>query len=279
MPVSPVARRLAAQLNVDLSQVPASGARITRQDVQEFYDSRAQAEPMSSPVPPASTERKAIPLSPKRLVTAQRLVESLQTMAQLTLARTADVTALVQLRDLLCDQWQLPISYTTLLIRATALALRAHRRLNSQLDGTELILHENINIGVAVALEDELIVPVIKRADSLDLRQIHHLLGDLVERARANALTMNDISDGTFTLSNLGMYGVEVFTAIINPPQVAILGIGSIATSLALSEGQVVERRSMALSLSIDHRAVDGAPGAQFLQSLVGLLERPYSLL
>jgi pyruvate dehydrogenase E2 component (dihydrolipoamide acetyltransferase) len=271
---SPVARKLAAELGVDLAQVPASGARITRQDVQAFHDSRMQNRSQ----PPGEAGPRVLPLSANRQVTARRLVESLQTMAQLTLTRTADVTTLVQLRDSLCERWQLQLSYTTLLVRAVAVALGAHPRLNSQLQGTELILHDEVNVGVAVALDDGLIVPIVKRAHSLDLRQIHTALTDLAARARAGALTPDDVSGGTFTLTNLGMYGVEFFTPIINPPQVAILGIGRIIPSLGLSANQVVERQTMALSLSIDHRVVDGAPGARFLASLTGLLEQPDSL-
>jgi pyruvate dehydrogenase E2 component (dihydrolipoamide acetyltransferase) len=160
-------------------------------------------------------------------------------------------------------------------MKAAATALREHPILNSTLVGEEIVLHDEVNIGVAVALEKGLIVPVVREADKLSVLDIHRALRDLAERAREDALTVDEVTGGTFTVTNLGMYGVDTFTPIINPPEVAIVGVGGIDDHLVLVDGQVRAQLRMALSLTIDHRVVDGAPGAAFLQTLVEFLEHP----
>jgi pyruvate dehydrogenase E2 component (dihydrolipoamide acetyltransferase) len=222
-----------------------------------------------------------------RQIIAERMLDSLQSTAQLTLTAKADVSALVQLRDVLCQRWNVRLSYTDLLVKATAAALREHPLLNSTLgmpgrtnrpDSTgeqQIVLLDDIHIGVAVALEEGLIVPVLRYADKKSLLEIHQVLCNLATRARSGTLAMDEVTGGTFTLTNLGMYGVETFTPILNPPEAAILGVGCIGQELALLQGQVVARSVMPLSLTIDHRIVDGAPGAAFLQTLIQFLEHP----
>jgi pyruvate dehydrogenase E2 component (dihydrolipoamide acetyltransferase) len=203
------------------------------------------------------------------------MMASLHSTAQLTLTAKADVTAMVELRDVLRRRWDTPISYTDLIVKAVALALRQHPILNSTLLDGEILLLDEIAIGVAVALAQGLIVPVVRDAHRKSLLEIHHRLADLSERARKGTLNVDEVTGGTFTITNLGMYGIEAFTPIINPPEVAILGVGRIGEALALRDGQVVSRARMVLSLTIDHRIVDGAPGALFMQTLVELLEQP----
>jgi pyruvate dehydrogenase E2 component (dihydrolipoamide acetyltransferase) len=156
-----------------------------------------------------------------------------------------------------------------------ATALGEHPLLNSTLVGNEIFLGDEINIGVAVALDQGLIVPVVRDADKRSVPEIHQALQDLAGRARQDALSVDEVTGGTFTVTNLGMYGVDSFTPIINPPEAAILGVGRITEDLVLADGQVTVRSKMALSLTIDHRIVDGAPGAAFLQTVVQLLEHP----
>jgi pyruvate dehydrogenase E2 component (dihydrolipoamide acetyltransferase) len=210
-----------------------------------------------------------------RQIIAERMLKSLQTTAQLTLTAKADVSALVRLRDVLHQRWNATISYTDLLVKATAAALREHPLLNSTLQDRQILFHDDIHIGVAIALDEGLIVPVIRHADQKGLIELHRILHDLATRARSGALTMDEVTGGTFTLTNLGMYGIETFTPILNPPEAAILGVGRISEELTLARGQVVAREVMSLSLTIDHRIVDGAPGSSFLQTLVQFLEHP----
>ena len=296
---SPAARRLARELGVEISQVPGSGrnGRISEADVQRFYDEQQRATAAPAERPPAkegAVERlegegvgpaarsmgdgappKGIPLTTMRRAIATTMMDSLHSMAQLTLVSRADVVSLTALRELLRQEWDVPISYTDLIVKAVAVALGRHPFLNSTLVGDEIVLHEEVNIGVAVALEQGLIVPVVREADKKSVREIHHTLRDLAERARDNQLAVDEVTGGTFTVTNLGMYGVETFTPIINPPEVAILGVGGIEEYLTLVDGQPVARSRMGLSLTIDHRVVDGAPGAAFLQTLVQFLEHP----
>ena len=309
---SPAARRLARELGVDITQVQGSGTggRINEQDVQAFYDgqSRIDATPLARRMaeeegldlasipgtgpdgriteddvlgvlegraPAGAVPPKAIPFAGMRQAVAEAMTDSLHSMAQLTLTSHADVTALAGLRDVLHQRWQARISYTDLIVKAAALALREHPILNSTLVGAEIALHDAINIGVAVALDQGLIVPVVREADKKSVLEIHRALRDLAERARGDQLTVDEVTGGTFTVTNLGMYRVDAFTPIVNPPEVAILGVGQISEHLALANGRVTARSRMALSLTIDHRVVDGAPGAAFLQTLVELLEEP----
>jgi pyruvate dehydrogenase E2 component (dihydrolipoyllysine-residue acetyltransferase) len=265
---TPLARRMAEEEGLSLAQIAGTGpdGRITEDDVLRVLEERGTAP---------GVRTKAIPFAGMRQAIAEGMMASLHSMAQLTLSAKADVTALVELRDLLRSRWDVPISYTDLIVKAVALALREHPLLNSTLLDEEIVLHDRVAVGVAVALDQGLIVPVVHNADEKSVPEIHRELGDLAERAHAGALSVDEVTGGTFTITNLGMYGVEAFTPIINPPEVAILGVGCIGEELVLLNGQVASRSKMMLSLTIDHRLVDGAPGAAFLQTVVQLLEHP----
>jgi pyruvate dehydrogenase E2 component (dihydrolipoamide acetyltransferase) len=265
---TPLARRMVEEEGLDLAEIQGTGpdGRITEDDVLGVLDGR----PAASAVLP-----RRIPFAGMRQAIAETMMESLRSMAQLTLTSHADVTALAGLRDVLRRRWEAPISYTDLLVKAAALALREHPILNSTLVGEEIVLHDEIDIGVAVALDQGLIVPVVREVDKRSVLQIHRALRILAERAREDQLTVDEVTGGTFTVTNLGMYRVDAFTPIVNPPEVAILGVGRISEHLALAAGQVMVRSRMVLSLTIDHRVVDGATGAAFLQTMVEFLEEP----
>jgi pyruvate dehydrogenase E2 component (dihydrolipoamide acetyltransferase) len=271
---SPVARRMAREHDVDLSQVAGTGrgGRITEKDVRAFLEARVPVKE-EPPAPPAG---ETIPLIGMRATIARRMYDSLQSMAQLTLHAEADVTDLVDLRERL--KKQAPITYTDLIVRACALALRRHPHLNATLDGDAIRLLPHINIGVAVALQDGLIVPVIADADQKTIAELARARVLLVERARAGQLTMEEVSGGTFTVTNLGTYGIDGFTPIINPPEAAILGVGRLVDRVVIHQGKVAQRTMVTLSLTFDHRVVDGAPAAAFLQSVIQLLESPEQL-
>jgi pyruvate dehydrogenase E2 component (dihydrolipoamide acetyltransferase) len=268
--VEPRARRLAQQHAIDLSRVRGSGpnGRIVEADVRRAMDGAA-----------ASVDglEQVIPLTGKRGVIARRMLESLQGMAQLTLSSDANVTALVKQRELLKSQFDL--TYTDLLVKAAALALRKHPRLNARIAGQEIHLLPDVHIGVAVALDDGLIVPVVRNADRKGLKTIAEENRELAERARSGKLGPAEVSGGTFTVTNLGTFGIDSFTPIINPPEAAILGVGRIVERIARRDADLVWQQMMTLSLTFDHRVVDGAPAAAFLQTLRELLERPEALL
>ncbi len=269
---SPAAARLASERSLDLRRVKGSGprGRIVREDVEQ-----ALAAPGGGNVPYQGTRRTV----------GERMLESLQTSAQLTLVSEGDVTQAVILRRDLLDAWEvegLRVSYTDIMIRAAALALVTHPRLNAALEGHVVRPSPEINVGFAVALEEGVIVPVIRSANTKSLQTIAREAGDLATRAREGQLGRDDVSGGTFTVTSLGMFGIDAFTPVINPPQAAILGVGRVVDrpSFVGDRGIDIERRSfVTLSLTIDHRIVDGAPGARFLQSLGALLEHPYQLL
>lgn len=269
---TPLARRMAEEEGLDLTQIQGTGpaGRITEDDVLRALEGREA---------PIAVPSRVIPFTGIRQAIAETMMESLHSTAQLTLTARADVRELVELREALSQRWGERISYTDLIVKAAALALRQHPILNSTLAGEEIVLHEEVHIGVAVAVDEGLIVPVVRQADRKTVREIHQARQNLTQRARTGQLTVDEVTGSTFTITNLGMYGVEAFTPIINPPEVAILGVGRISEELALANGQVVPRARMVLSLTIDHRIVDGAPGAAFLQTLVRLLEQPERIL
>lgn len=265
---TPLARRMAAEEGLDLAQIQGTGpgGRITEEDVLRALEGQQG---------PGALLPGSLPFSGMRQAIAEGMMSSLHSMAQLTLTARADVTELADLREVLSQRFKERISYTDLAVKAAARALRDHPLLNSTLAGDQIVLHDSIHIGVAVALEQGLIVPVVRDADQKTILEIHRAVQELAEHARQGTLTVDEVGGGTFTVTNLGMYGVETFTPIINPPEVAILGLGSVSQELALRNGLVVARSRLALSLTIDHRVVDGAPGAAFLQALVQMLEHP----
>lgn len=261
---SPLARRIAEEEGLDLTEIEGRGpgGRIIEEDVL-----RALEKPAALP--------ETIPFAGMREAIAGQMVHSLQTMAQLTMTARADVTELIATREALRRRWDRKISYTDLLVKAVAVALGGHPLLGASLEGDQIRLPDEINIGVAVALDDGLIVPVVRDADQRTVAEIGDAIADLAARARSDELAVDEVSGAVLTVTNLGMFGVDAFTPIINPPEVAILGVGRIFEELAWVNGQATPRSRMVLSLTIDHRIVDGAPGAAFLQTLVELLEHP----
>lgn len=298
----PAARRLARELGVDLGQVEGSGprGRIQSEDVRRVYEAQARTvtaaperEPeITKPVaPPLGGETfgvqtpiaEVIPLAGMRKVIAQRMQQSAQQAPHIHLEITVDATAAEALRaraNQRLKEGQPKVSLTAVIARACAWALTQHPRLNAWFtatpQGEQIIIPAQVNLGIAVAVEEGLIVPVVRDAARKNLLQLASEISDLVERARANRLKPEDVVEGTFTISNLGMFGIERFTAIINPPQVAILAVGSLRREVVADEqGQVRVRPVFTVTLCADHRVVDGAVGARFLADLREALEQP----
>lgn len=271
--VIPAARKLAKEHGIDLGQVRGSGpgGRVTVEDVQRVISMSAHPTPAISPA--SSAIGQVIPLTGMRGTIAHRMQQSLQTSAQVTLISEVDVTASVQLREELKQQFAL--TYTDMIVKAVALALKEHPRLNAWLEGEHIHLQQAIDIGVAVAMDEGLIVPAVRHADRKSLQEIAQESRQLARRAREGTLAREEITGSTFSVSNLGMYGIDAFTPIINPPEVAILGIGRINERLIRVPQGAEWRQVMTLSLTFDHRAIDGAPAASFLQSIGKHLEHP----
>jgi pyruvate dehydrogenase E2 component (dihydrolipoamide acetyltransferase) len=210
---------------------------------------------------------------------AERLSQAWTTIPHFYLIREINASRLVAWREKIQNNFAEKITYTDLLVRLTAVALRRYPRLNASWQNENIVLNHNINIGLAVAVDDGLLVPVIHRADELNLTQLAAQRSEIVARAQSGKLSLDDLSGGTFTISNLGMYGVDAFNAIVNPPQAAILAVSRIADRVVPLNGQPTVQPMVTFSLSCDHRVVDGARGAQFLQALADLVEEPLQLL
>jgi pyruvate dehydrogenase E2 component (dihydrolipoamide acetyltransferase) len=271
--IIPAARRLAKASGIDLDHVQGSGpeGRVTVEDVQRVID--AAAQPTASVPPAQPMAERVLPLTGMRGAIARRMHQSLQTSAQVTLTTEIDVSSLVQLREELKQQFAL--TYTDLVVKAAARALKEHSRLNGWIEGENIRLAQAVHIGVAVALDDGLIVPVVRDADRKSLREIAQETQRLTMRAREGTLTRDEVVGSTFSVTNLGMYGIDAFTPIINPPEIAILGVGRIGEKLVRIPRGAEWRQVMTLSLTFDHRVVDGAPAAAFLQSIGKYLEHP----
>ena len=285
--VSPLVRRDAVAAGVDLGAVVATGpgGKVLRSDVaaaaaQAHAMAAAQAPAVAAP---AAAAAQVIPLTGMRGVIASRMHASLQEMAQLTLGTEAVMDAAVALRAELKDQWAqagIPVpTITDLVVRAAALALREHPRLNASVRDDAIHIQPEINVGLAVALEDGLMVPVLKKADQLPLSAIAAESRRLAQGARTGRLSLPDLEDGTFTVSTLGSYGIDFFTPVITPGQVAILGVGRLRDSVRWEGASPARTQVMTLSITFDHRAVDGAPAAGYLRSVVSRLANPLSLL
>jgi pyruvate dehydrogenase E2 component (dihydrolipoamide acetyltransferase) len=292
-PSSPIARKLARELEINLDTVRGSGpgGRITKEDVERAAADRAAAPAQKSapaaatPAAPARSGQRAdstLPIRGMRKTIAARMHDSLQSMAQLTMNMDVVMDDAVRLRTQLLEEWKsegLRITYTDLVIRAVAKALEKHPLMNSIFGEREITLKGAINVGMAVAVEDGLLVPVVQDAN---LRSVGNLVAEtarLANAAREGQLSVDDLQGGTFTVTALGMFGVDSFTPIINAPQVGILGVNRIRDELAWDGNTPVKQQRMMLSLTWDHRAIDGAPAAAFLGTVRDLLEAPYRLL
>ena len=268
---TPAARRLARELGIRLEEVRGSGpgGRITEADVRAHA-----AHATSSRV---ATEVRRERVSPAQRVTGQRMLESLRNAAQYTLGREVNVTALVKLREELKRSGS-PVTLSDLIHRAVIMALLEHPRLQSKLEGDEVIIPSGVNLGFAVARGDDLLVPVIRDAHTLSLEELAGARRRLTEAVLKGRVEREELTGGTFTVTNLGPYGVDFFTPVINPPESAILGVGRIVQQLVLDEG-VRPAHFITLSLTVDHRVVNGAPAAAFLARVAELLSAPEGLI
>ncbi|MDW8325063.1 MAG: dihydrolipoamide acetyltransferase family protein [Anaerolineales bacterium] len=281
VPASPKARRLAQERGLDLHALTGSGpdGAVLAADV-------LAAAPPPVEAPPARLEREVVPEAAEALalsrmwrVMVERLSQAWTATPHFYLMREVDATRLKVWREHAQKRSAEKITYTDLLVKVLAYALRRHPRLNAAWRNGTVVLNREINIGLAVAVEEGLIVPVIHNADGQTLEQLAARRRSLIERAQAGRLSPDELSGGTFTLSNLGMYGVDAFNAIVNPPQAAILAVGRIADRVVPVNGHPAVLPMLTLTLSCDHRVADGARAAQFLQTLVEALEEPLHLL
>lgn len=292
---TPVARRLAAELGVDLNSVSGRGprGRIHKADVLAYAEQKPAVIPtpvsaaiqipsLMVPLPDAG-KREVLPLVGPLKIIADRMAYSASTAPHIALSLRADMNEVAQLRSKLLEPVQKKtghkLSYTAILSLAVASVLPRHPFLNASLSGNQIILWEDVHLGIATSLEDSLIVPVIREAQNKNLEQIVLELSDLVDRAHKKRLTPSEMTGSTFTISNLGMFDIESFTAIINPPESAILAVGKIVITPVEMDGEVLLRPMMNMTLSADHRVVNGAVGAQFLSELKSILENPSLLI
>ncbi len=310
---SPLARRIAREMGVALEGLKGSGpgGRIIEKDVLAAAQARgvaprepepavaavpapaATAPPTPAPVPAPTPpphpspvgrgdEGVSRPFSGMRKTIADRMLQSQNTNATVTLTLEVDMQEATNLRQQLVGEWEqregVRITFTDVIVKAVAKALTEHRRLNASLEGDRIVEHARIHVGVAVSLDDGLIVPVVRDADKKSILEIGRETKQLGEKARSGRLTIEEVTGGTFSVTNLGQAGVDAFTPIINPPQCAILGVGKIAPKPVARDGQVVVRPQMWLSLTFDHRLVDGHPAALFLARVKEILEKPYLL-
>ena len=265
--VVPAARRLAQERGVDLSQVQGTGprGRILIADVENAINA------------PAAPAAQVVPISGMRRTIATRMLDSVLTTAQVTLTTEADVTDAMALRQGLNRQMtDGSLSPLHLIIKATARALREHPRMNAIQRENEIELVSEVNVGVAVSLEEGLIVPTIRQTDEKGLVEIAKESRELADKVREGKASYDDVTGATFSITNLGTYEVDAFTPIINPPQIGILGVGRVVEKPAVHNGEIAKRSMMYLSLTFDHRVIDGAPAAEFLRIMKGHLEDPW---
>jgi len=292
---SPLARKLAAEKGIDISKVPGSGdnGRIVKKDVDSYTPAAASAsggasqsavqvaqagKPVTA-VPSGQVSYEDVPVSQMRKVIAKRLAESKFTAPHFYITMSIDMDNAVEARGKLNEVSPVKISFNDLVLKAVAVALKQHPAINSSWLGDKIRVNHHVNIGVAVAIEDGLLVPVVRFADTKSLSQIGAEVKDLAQRAKNKKLQPADWEGSTFTISNMGMFGVDEFTAIINPPDACILAVSSIQQIPVVKKGAVVPGNVMKLTLSCDHRVVDGATGSAFLQTVKSLLEEPLRMM
>ncbi|HEV2901819.1 MAG TPA: dihydrolipoamide acetyltransferase family protein [Gaiellaceae bacterium] len=276
---SPLARRIARERGIDLAQLRGTGpeGRIVAEDVERAEMVPAEA-PAAAPVAPAPApgEVEVVPLTSIRKTIARRLTEAWQAPV-FQISMSADMARALELRERLVElakDGPKP-TISDVLTKIAASALMRHRGLNAEFVGDEVRIHPAANVGMAVATDRGLVVPVIRGAERLSIHEIAAARVDVVDRARGGKLQQQDLEGGTFTISNLGMFGVENFIAVLNPPQVAILAVGAVEEKPVVRDGEIAARPLMSLTLTCDHRAVDGADAADFLRTVRSMLEEP----
>jgi pyruvate dehydrogenase E2 component (dihydrolipoamide acetyltransferase) len=284
---SPLAKKLASEKGIDISRVPGSGdgGRITKKDVDNFVpgpggQAQAAGKQQAAPsVPQGQVSFEEVPVSQMRKVIAKRLAESKFTAPHFYLTMAINMDKAVESRAKLNEVSPVKISFNDMVLKACAVALKQHPKVNSSWLGDKIRINHHVNIGVAVAVEEGLLVPVVRFADTKPLSQIAKEVKEFAQKAKDKKLQPSDWEGNTFTISNLGMFGIEEFTAIINPPDACILAIGAINQVPVVKDGQIAVGNIMKVTLSCDHRVVDGATGSAFLQTLQGLLEEPLRML
>ncbi|MGY8800145.1 MAG: pyruvate dehydrogenase complex dihydrolipoamide acetyltransferase, partial [Longimicrobiales bacterium] len=282
---SPLAKRLAEEMGVDIARVPGSGpgGRIVKRDV-EAAKSSGVAAPVAAPATWASdgVEFEDIPVSQMRKTIAKRLVTSIGPVPTFYLTMDIDMGRVMEARKSINGMLEkdgMKISINDIVLKATAAALRQHPNCNAQWHDGFIRRYNSVHLAVAVAIEDGLITPVVRNAHAKGLVQISTEVRELAGRAREKKLQPEEYTGSTFSLSNLGMFGIHEFTAIINPPEAGILAIGGIEDTPVVVDGQVTVRPRMRITMSCDHRVIDGAQGSRFLQTLKGMLEEPTAIL
>ena len=284
---SPLAKKLASEKGIDISKVKGSGdgGRIVKSDIDNFKETAAPAtsapaaKAAVSTVPAGQVSFDEVPVSQMRKVIAKRLSESLFTAPHFYLTMQIDMDAAVAGRAKINEFSPVKVSFNDMVLKACAIALKQHPAVNSSWLGDKIRVNHHVNIGVAVAVEDGLLVPVVRFADGKSLSAISGEVKEFAKKAKDKKLQPSDWEGSTFTISNLGMFGIDEFTAIINPPDACILAVGGISQVPVVKNGQVVPGNIMKVTLSCDHRVVDGATGAAFLQTLKSLLEEPLRML
>ena len=276
---SPLAKKIAEEKGIDLRQVQGSGeyGRIVKRDIEQFVPGSA-AVSVQAFVPKGKESSEDIPNSQMRKVIAKRLAESKFSAPHYYLSVEFDMDAAIAFRKQYNELPDTKISFNDIVVKATALALKKHPQVNSRWFDDRMQLNHHVHIGVAVAVTDGLVVPVVRFADELALPQIGSQVKDYAVRARNKKLAPDEMEGSTFTISNLGMFGIDEFTSIINQPNSAILSVGAIVQKPVVKDGQIVVGSTMKLTLACDHRTVDGATGSQFLQTLQEYIEQPLRL-
>jgi pyruvate dehydrogenase E2 component (dihydrolipoamide acetyltransferase) len=280
---SPLAKKIAKEKGIDLNLVTGTGesGRIVKRDVEQFSSTAAvTAAPAQATVfvPAGQEKQEEIPNSQMRKTIAKRLGASKFSAPHYYLSVEFDMDAAISFRKQYNSIPDTKISFNDIVVKAVALALKAHPQVNSQWFDDKMVLNHHVHVGVAVAVEDGLVVPVLKFANEMNLPQIGSQVRDFAARARSKKLTPQEMDGSTFTVSNLGMFGIDEFTSIINQPNSAILSVGAIVQKPVVKEGEIVVGNTMKLTLACDHRTVDGATGAQFLQTLKAYIENPIRL-
>ncbi|OPX01757.1 dihydrolipoamide acetyltransferase family protein [Geobacillus proteiniphilus] len=313
--VSPAARKLAHEAGIDLRRVSGSGpkGRITRADVEKAIQTRQASsqleseeqrftqinkeaintsesinlkKKMSGQISEMAIEQKDVtvkPITGMRKVIATRMFASLHQTAQLTIHMKADITKLMEvnenIKNELRDESTIKFTITDFIARAVILSLRTHKQMNSLYQDGRIYTYDSVHLGIAVAVENGLVVPVIRYAEKLSLKEISQKIKELSTRAREGALSSEEMTGSTFTITSLGAYGVEFFTPVLNPPEIGILGVGTADDVPVFVEDTVQKRKKLPLSLTFDHQVIDGAPASQFLGMIKHYLENPYKLL
>ncbi len=282
--VSPLAKKIAEEKGFDVSQIKGSGenGRIIKRDVENFVPGKAAGQslaPVAKFIPSGEENFDEVKHSQMRKVIAKRLGESKFSAPHYYLNVEFDMENAMAFRSQFNSIPDVKISYNDMIVKACALALRLHPQVNSRWYADKMQLNNHVHVGVAVAVEDGLVVPVVRFANEQTLPQIGAAVKDYAGRARNRKLTPQEMEGSTFTVSNLGMFGIESFTSIINQPNSAILSVGAIIQKPVVKNGEIVVGNTMKLTLACDHRTVDGATGSQFLQTLKGYIENPVTML